>query len=121
LFAAGLTSAIAAPIAAGWAVSGALGWSTAPGSRPVKVIALLVLIVGSTLALQASSPVALILSAQVTNALVLPVVSVVLLVIANQATVPLIYRNTRLTNGLGIGVLVFVCVLAASKLWGLTG
>jgi manganese transport protein len=119
LFAAGLTSAIAAPIAAGWAVAGALGWPTNAGSRGVKLIALTVLAVGAVFALFATRPIGLILSAQITNALVLPAVSAVLLLIANRAYVPAAYRNTALTNVIGCGVLLLVSVLAISKLWSL--
>ena len=119
LFAAGLTSAIAAPIAAGWAVAGALGWPTNAGSRGAKLIALTVLAVGAVFALSATRPIGLILSAQITNALVLPAVSAVLLLIANRAYVPAAYRNTALANVIGCGVLLLVSVLAISKLWSL--
>ena len=119
LFAAGLTSAIAAPIAAGWAVAGALGWPTNAGSRGAKLIALTVLAVGAVFALSATRPIGLILSAQITNALVLPAVSAVLLLIANRAYVPAAYRNTALANVIGCSVLLLVSVLAISKLWSL--
>jgi len=119
LFAAGLTSAIAAPVAGGWAVCGAMGWSTAPGSAAFRGVALGILLVGCFFALCADRPIALILSAQVTNALILPVMALLLLVVINNARIPQQHRNTLWTNGLGALVLIVVTALALSKLWRL--
>ncbi|GIR72057.1 MAG: hypothetical protein CM15mP74_33080 [Halieaceae bacterium] len=75
LFAAGFSSALAAPVAASWAVCGALGLSTDERSTAFKTVALLVLGVGTGLALVASRPQALIVTAQAANAMLLPVVA----------------------------------------------
>lgn len=119
LFAAGLTSAIAAPVAAGWAVCGAMGWSTASGSSAFKWVALSVLCVGSFFALYAERPIALIISAQVTNALILPVMAALLLLVINNALVPPRHRNGGWMNTLGATILLTVSALALSKLWAL--
>lgn len=116
LFAAGLTSAIAAPIAAGWAVCGALGWSTSPGSRGFKAVALLVLVVGTLFAVVTTRPAVLIVTAQITNALLLPVIAVILVALANSELLPERFRNRGSTNLLAIAVLVIVGVLALTKL-----
>lgn len=119
LFAAGLTSAIAAPVAGGWAVCGALGWSTAPGSLAFRLVAMGILSVGSFFALFADRPIPLILSAQVTNALILPIMAILLLVIANHTRVPKQHRNTRWANALGVAIVFVVTALALGKLWRL--
>jgi len=116
LFAAGLTSAIAAPVAAGWAVCGALGWSTAPGSRSFRLVALGVLLTGAFFAFVANRPIALIISAQVTNALILPLMAIILLVVINHRLVPEKHRNDRWTNGLGVVVLFVLIALALGRL-----
>jgi len=116
LFAAGLTSAIAAPVAAGWAVCGALGWSTAPGSRSFRLVALGVLFTGAFFAFVANRPIALIISAQVTNALILPLMAIILLVVINHRLVPEKHRNDRWTNGLGVVVLFVLIALALGRL-----
>jgi len=121
LFAAGLTSAIAAPIAASWAVCGALGWSTEPGSRSFKAVALLIVMAGTFFALVASRPLALIVTAQLTNALLLPVIAVVLVAIANSRVVPQAYRNGAPQNVAALAVVVTVTLLAASKLFKVMG
>ncbi|MBL6699734.1 MAG: Nramp family divalent metal transporter, partial [Luminiphilus sp.] len=93
LFAAGLTSAIAAPVAAGWAVCGVMGWNTSSGSKAFKGVALMVLAVGMLFAIFAARPVALIMLAQATNAVLLPLVALVLLAIVNSPLIPHDYRN----------------------------
>jgi manganese transport protein len=121
LFAAGLTSAIAAPVAASWAVCGALGWSTEPGSRSFKAVALLVVIAGTFFAIVTDQPAALIVTAQVTNALLLPLIALLLVAIANSRLLPDGYRNRGRQNAAAAWVLITVCVLAISKLIGALG
>ena len=116
LFAAGLSSAIAAPVAAGWAVCGALGWSTDPGSRGFKAVALAVLLAGTLFAVVTSRPTVLIVTAQVTNALLLPVIALVLVVLANSRLMPQAFRNGRTGNLLALAVLAIVLLLALTKL-----
>ena len=116
LFAAGLSSAIAAPVAAGWAVCGALGWSTDPGSRGFKAVALAVLLAGTLFAVVTSRPTVLIVTAQVTNALLLPVIALVLVVLANSRLMPQPFRNGRTGNLLALAVLAIVLLLALTKL-----
>ena len=88
LFAAGCSSALAAPIAAGWAVCGALGLSTDETGPAFKSVSLVVLVIGAGLALLASRPQALIVTAQAANAMLLPLVAIILLLIANSKLVP---------------------------------
>ena len=121
LFAAGLTSAIAAPVAAGWAVCGVMGWPSAAGSRPFKAVALSVLAIGLLFALVSARPVGLIVLAQATNAVLLPVIAVLLLVIVNSTLVPETYRNGWRRNALVAGVIALVVVLAATKLLSMIG
>ncbi len=121
LFAAGLSSAIAAPVAAGWAVCGALGWSTEPGARGFKAVALLVLLSGTVFAVVTTRPSALIVTAQITNAVLLPVIALILVALANSQLLPLQYRNHTQRNVLAFGVLAIVVLLALTKLVNLLG
>jgi manganese transport protein len=121
LFAAGLTSAIAAPIAAGWTVCGVMGWSTDAQSRPFKVVALSVLGAGLTFALLIPRPDVLIIAAQATNAVLLPLIAGILLIVANSALVPAPYRNRRVQNGVAASVVLLVVTLGLSKLMSLVG
>jgi|TARA_B100001059_G_scaffold34143_1_gene27397 Mn2+/Fe2+ NRAMP family transporter len=121
LFAAGLTSAIAAPIAAGWTVCGVMGWSTDAQSRPFKFVALNVLGVGLTFALLIPRPDVLIIAAQATNAVLLPLIAGILLIVANSALIPALYRNRRLHNGVAASVILLVLTLGLSKVISLVG
>lgn len=119
LFAAGLTSAVAAPIAAGWAVCGCFGWPVDRQSRPFRAIALFVLVCGVVFSLLTARPVALILTAQATNAVLLPIVAIALLAVVNRKALLGHHVNTPLQN-LWVGlIMVFVFGLAATKLSGL--
>ena len=119
LFAAGFSSALAAPVAASWAVCGALGLSTDERSTAFKTVALLVLGVGSGLALAASRPQALIVTAQAANAMLLPVVAGILVLIANSQLIPRPWRNGKLTNVLAASIILLVTAIAGTKLTAL--
>ena len=121
LFAAGLTSAIAAPMAAGWTVCGVMGWSTDAQSGSFKVVALSVLGAGLTFALLIPRPDALIIAAQATNAVLLPLIAGILLVVANSTLIPALYRNRRLHNGVAAGVVLLVFILGLGKVISLLG
>ena len=121
LFAAGLTSAIAAPVAAGWTICGALGWSVDPQSLRFKLVALTVVLIGGLFAVVTSRPSALILTAQVTNALLLPLIALVLIMVANSSLLPSSYRNNVVLNATGIAVLVAMTLLAGGKLFKILG
>ena len=121
LFAAGLTSAIAAPIAAGWTVCGVMGWSTDAQSRPFKAVALSVLGAGLTFALLIPRPDLLIITAQATNAVLLPLIAGILLAVANSGLLPAPYRNRRLHNTMAVSVMLLVIILSLSKVTSLVG
>lgn len=121
LFAAGLTSAVAAPLAAGWAVCGVLGWSTARDSQPFRLVAMAVLVTGLAFAVVAQRPVVLIITAQATNALLLPVVALGLALAANSPSLMGTHRNSRRANLVLAVVLGVVAMLAISRLLQLFG
>ena len=116
LFAAGCSSALAAPVAAGWAVCGALGLSTDETGAAFKSVALLVVAVGASLALLASRPQALIIIAQATNALLLPAIGAILLLIANSKLIPDPWKNGKLINMIATTIILLVTALALVKL-----
>ena len=119
LFAAGLTSAIAAPVAAGWAVSGVLGYPTDPHSRPFKWVSLSVLFTGGVFSILTERPVSLIVTAQAANALALPIIAGLLILLANHKLIPVNYRNSPALNLAGGLVIVLVGLLSATKIFGI--
>jgi manganese transport protein len=119
LFAAGLTSAIAAPVAAGWAVSGVLGYPTDPHSRPFKWVSLGVLVTGGAFSIVTERPISLIVTAQAANALALPIIAGLLLLLANHKLVPVNYRNSLALNLATGFVIALVGLLSATKIFGI--
>ena len=84
LFSAGFTSALTAPLATAYAVTGCFGLTSEPKSKIFKFIALSVLIIGAITALVfGKTPKLVILFAQTANAILLPVVAIFLLYIAS--------------------------------------
>jgi NRAMP (natural resistance-associated macrophage protein)-like metal ion transporter len=116
LMAAGLTSAITAPLAAAYAVSGAMGWPTDFADRHFKAVWVLVLAVGTLFAALGTKPIAAILFAQAANGLLLPVTAVFLIIIMNRADLLGEYRNRLVSNLLAVAV---VAVVTGLGLWNI--
>ena len=122
LLAAGLTSSITAPLAAAYAVSGALGWPPDLRSARLRLLGGFVLATGVLFGvLYGGSPYQLIVLAQAANAVFLPIVLVLLLVIANRADIMGRFRNSRLTNVLGGAVVLVIVALSAVQIARLSG
>lgn len=113
LCAAGLSSAITAPLATAYAVCEVMG-------RPksgwlFKGIALTIVAVGLSVALLGIRPIELILVAQVANGLLLPIVAVFLLITMNRKSVLGAHVNGPVRNALG-GLVVLVAAFLGLRL-----
>lgn len=107
LFAAGLTSAITAPLAAAYAASGALGFEPDLRAPRFRLVWGFVIVTGSALALSGGSPTEAIVLAQAANGLLLPLIAVFLLLVVNDGKVMGDFRNRLTANVLG-GIVVIV-------------
>ncbi len=118
LAAAGLSSAITAPLATSLAISGLMGWSREKYPWRFRAIwsSVLVIGVGAGVAL-GKSPAQTILLAQVANAVVLPLVAGVLLWACNA---PLLgkYRNRTWVNAVAVAVIATTALLSAGRVHG---
>lgn len=86
LFAAGLTSAITAPLATGYIVQEIFGKANDKASRtPFRIGALLVILSGTFGALLNYKPVEIIFVAQIANGLLLPIIAFFLIKLANDS------------------------------------
>jgi NRAMP (natural resistance-associated macrophage protein)-like metal ion transporter len=121
LFAAGLTSAITAPLAAAYAVTGALGMSDDMQSRGFKAIWLVIIVIGIAVAALGFKPLPAILFAQATNALLLPIIAIFLMVVMNKSDALGQFKNTWKSNVAGAIVVSTVVGLGAYKLIGVFG
>lgn len=116
LFAAGLTSAITAPLAGAYAVCGMLGWSNDMKSRQFKWVALVILVFGATVASLRLDPIAVIIFAQAANGLLLPIVTFYLVWLVNQKAVMGQYTNSLVVNLLTLPMLLLILGLSSYKL-----
>ncbi|MEM9312323.1 MAG: Nramp family divalent metal transporter [Pseudomonadota bacterium] len=111
LLAAGLTSAITAPMATGFAMAEILRLPSEAKSLAFRAVALSVLAIGAALSLAGVRPVEVILAAQFANGLLLPVIAGFLLYAMNRSQVLGRYVNGWIANGAG-----FLVVLVAAGL-----
>lgn len=116
LLAAGLTSAITAPLATAYAISGVLGWERDLSGVKFRLVWAAVLVIGAALAALGQSPVAIIVLAQAANGILLPVIAIFLLVVMNRSDLLREYRNGPLTNVLGIVVVLIASGLGVFRL-----
>ncbi|MDN3640679.1 Nramp family divalent metal transporter [Simiduia curdlanivorans] len=118
LFAAGLTSAIAAPMAAAFAVSGAFSLTVLGQARLYRAVALAIVAVGTLFSALGTKPLVAIVFAQVFNGFLLPVVAIFLLYIMNQKKILGAYVNGPWANACGALVVLTVLGLGAWKIFG---
>jgi manganese transport protein len=109
LFAAGLTSAITAPLATGYIVQEI--FKSSNSRRPFQIGALLVILSGTFAALLGYRPVELILVAQIANGLLLPIIAIFLLRLANNRKLLGEYANGLKANILGAAILLITTAL----------
>ncbi len=114
--AAGLSSAITAPLAAAFAVSGLLGWSSDMRSRKFRWIWSFVLFTGVVFASLGLKPLTVILFAQVANGLLLPIIAGFLLWTLNDANIMGSYKNSKLKNLLGLLVMLIALALGIKSI-----
>ena len=107
LFAAGISSAITAPMAAAYATAGIMGWKRDLRSARFRMIWMFILLAGVLFAMLGFKPVEAILFAQVANGILLPVIAVYLLVVMNSRKIMGDNVNGLLPNILG-GIVVLI-------------
>lgn len=117
LFAAGLTSAITAPLAAAYAFAGVFGWVSDLRSPLLRGVWILVMATGTGFALAGVRPVPAIVFAQAANGILLPAVAIFLLLVMNDRRLLKGSANGPLANTLGSVVVVLTAALGAWALW----
>lgn len=110
LLAAGLTSAITAPLAAAWAVAGACGWQGGLANPRARGVWAAVLATGALCAALQTRPLAAILFAQAANGLLLPIVAAALLWVMNRRD--LLGAHVNRVGGNLLGGLIVLVTLA---------
>lgn len=119
LFAAGLTSAITAPLAAAYAVAGCLGWPAELRDRRLRAVWAAVVALGALGAALGRHPVAAIVAAQALNGLLLPLLAGFLVYAVNRERLLGRWRNGPWANALAALVLAVMIALGGVQLWRL--
>ncbi|MCA0152848.1 Nramp family divalent metal transporter [Winogradskyella vincentii] len=114
LFAAGITSAITAPLAAAFVASGCLGWEYNLKSTKFRVVWIFILALGVIFASVGFKSIEVIKFAQVANGLLLPVIAGFLLWVMNKTEVLGKYKNSLIQNILGF-VVVLIAIFLGVK------
>ncbi len=117
LFAAGISSAITAPLAAAYAIAGMLGWSSDGKDLKFKATWAVVLFSGLALSLSGYKPITIIWFAQIANGILLPLLAVFLLYVMNQSKLLGSYKNTWVHNILGCFVIFVTLFLGGKSLY----
>jgi len=123
LLAAGLTSAITAPMATAYALSEMLGGGEARRKILFRYTALAVVIAGASIAMLGIKPVELILIAQYANGLLLPIIAIFLLIVMNRKALLGTHANGLASNLAGGAVVAITlglglrAIMRAAGVW----
>lgn len=112
MFAAGITSAITAPMAAAYVARGCFGWEGDLKSRSFRAVWMSILAIGVIVSMSGIKPIEIIQFAQIANGILLPIIAIFLLWVVNRAGIMREYVNTTFQNILAGGIILITLVLA---------
>jgi len=116
LLAAGSSSALTAPLAAAYAAQGLFGWSKEEKDWKFRLVWMTILLIGITVAATGLKPILIIKFAQITNAILLPLVASYLIMISNSKNLLGQYSNKLVQNILGFFILAITFSLSVRSL-----
>ncbi|MBD0824888.1 Nramp family divalent metal transporter [Aestuariibaculum marinum] len=116
LFAAGITSAITAPLAAAYVACGCLGWTSHLKSTRFRSIWMFILVFGIVSSSLGIKSIEIIKFAQVANGILLPVVAGFLIWVMNRTSVLGVYKNSSRQNILGLAILAITVFLGLKSI-----
>nr|WP_321245459.1 Nramp family divalent metal transporter [uncultured Psychroserpens sp.] len=122
LFAAGITSAITAPLAAAYVATGCLGWSSNMKSLNFRLVWMFILGLGVLFSSIGFKSIEIIKFAQVANGLLLPLIAGFLLWVMNKSSILGKYKNSVIQNVFGFvifGIALFLGVKSILKVFDL--
>jgi manganese transport protein len=117
LFAAGITSAITAPLAAAYVAKGCFGWSGGLKSNKFRWVWFIILFLGVLFSSIGLKPIEIIKFAQVANGLLLPIIAAILLWIMNRKSVLGKFTNSTIQNIFGSVILLVSLFLGLKSIF----
>ena len=121
LLAAGVTSAITAPLAASFVASSCFGWKGGMQDKRFKLVWIMVLFFGVFFLSFDIKPIEVIQFAQVANGILLPVIAILLLWMVNKKSVMGQFRNSLVQNILGMAIVAFTLFLGIKSIIKVVG
>jgi len=116
LFAAGISSAITAPLAAAFVSKECFNWKGGMKSAKFRMVWMLILFLGITISSLGLKPIEIIKFAQVANGVLLPVVAGFLLWVMNKKELLGSYKNSYIQNILGAVIVLTTLILSIRSL-----
>ncbi len=115
LIAAGVSSAVCTPIGVSYVLAGLFGWKTDRSDKRYTITNAAVLVTGIIIAALGSNPLALIMTAQAVNGIVLPVVVGVTVYLTSRRKIMGEYKNNALQVTLGVAIFAISLILGLSS------
>lgn len=121
LFAAGVTSAITAPLAAAYVANSCFGWKVGLQHFKFKLVWMFILGLGVIFMSLGIKPIDIIKFAQIANGILLPVIAIFLLWVVNRTSVMGAYKNTITQNIIGFIIIALAILLGAKSILKVIG
>jgi Mn2+/Fe2+ NRAMP family transporter len=121
LFAAGVTSAITAPLAAAYVANSIFGWKANMNQIKFKLVWMFILLVGVLFMSLGYKPIEIIKFAQIANGLLLPIIAIFLVWVVNKTSVLGKFKNSLAKNILGLVIIVLTIALGAKSILKVAG
>ena len=112
LFAAGITSAITAPLAAAFVATGCLGWQSNLKSKQFRAVWIFILVIGVVCSSLNIKSITIIKFAQIANGILLPIIVGFLIWIMNSKKILGTHHNRIWQNVFGFSILVISILLS---------
>lgn len=119
LIAAGVSSAVITPLGVSYVLAGLFGWKMDRTDKRFLATNIIVVVFGILVAATGIQPITLIMMAQAINGIFLPIIVFVLIYITSRSNVMNEYKNTKVQNFLGIGVLTIALIIGISSIMSL--
>lgn len=121
LFAAGVTSAITAPLAAAYVANSCFGWKAGLKDTRFRAVWMLIIAAGVFFLSFDIKPIEIIKFAQIANGMLLPIIAIFLLWVVNKKSVMGNYKNTKFQNVLGMLIIALAILLGAKSIFKVIG
>jgi len=114
LFAAGITSAITAPLAAAYVANSCFGWNSELKNIKFRAVWFIILLLGVLFSSFKINPIEIIKFAQIANGILLPIIALFLLWIVNKSSVLGAYKNGLIQN-IFSGIIIIITIILGFK------